>query len=88
MGLPRPDIAKIRTEAKGTTEKIKSTMGENPYKVLGVDPTAEEAVVKAAYKAKARLYHPDPPRAGGSTRKMVEINQAYDRILKERNWKR
>lgn len=88
MGLPRPDIAKIRAEAKGTTEKIKHDVGENPYKVLGVDPDAEETVVKAAYKAKARLYHPDPPGAGHSNKKMAEINQAYDRILKERNWKR
>lgn len=89
MGLPKPDTsAKMRTEAKGAAEKIKSKMDENsPYKVLGVDPGAEEQVVKAAYKAKAKLFHPDPP-GGGSNRKMAEINQAYERILKAKGWKR
>ena len=29
------------------------------YGVLGVTPTAELAVIKAAYKALAAIYHPD-----------------------------
>lgn len=87
MGLPKPDSSgKIRTEAKGTAEKIREKMN-SPYKVLGVDPDAEEQVVKAAYKAKAKLFHPDYGGAS-SSKKMAEINQAYDRILKERGWKR
>lgn len=88
IGLPsREPSAKIRADAKGTAEKIKSKMNENsPYKVLGVDPDAEEQVVKAAYKAKAKLFHPD--HGASSSRKMAEINQAYERILKERGWKR
>lgn len=48
------------------------------YAILGVVPTAEAVVIKAAYKALAQRYHPD--RNQGSTEaadKMVEINEAY-----------
>jgi len=83
-GLPMQDISsKIKEEAKGVTEKIRD-MKAAPYRVLGVDPSAEEQVVKAAYKAKAKLFHPDH---GGSQDKMADINQAYKTICEERGWK-
>jgi curved DNA-binding protein CbpA len=49
------------------------------YAILGVLPSAEEIVIRAAYKALAQRYHPD--RFKGSPedlhRKMSEINEAY-----------
>jgi len=49
------------------------------YAVLGVLPSAEDVVIRAAYKALAQRYHPD--RYAGdpeiATRRMQEINQAY-----------
>jgi curved DNA-binding protein CbpA len=49
------------------------------YAILGVLPTAEDVVVRAAYKALAQRYHPD--RFQGSPqeahRRMAEINEAY-----------
>jgi curved DNA-binding protein CbpA len=51
----------------------------NYYAILGVIPTAEDIVIRAAYKALAQRYHPD--RFKGSPeelhRKMAEINDAY-----------
>jgi curved DNA-binding protein CbpA len=44
------------------------------YKKLQVDPGAEIEVIRAAYHALARKYHPD---AGGDTRRMVEFNAAW-----------
>jgi curved DNA-binding protein CbpA len=44
------------------------------YKKLQVDPQAESEVVRAAYHALARKYHPD---AGGDVRHMVEFNDAW-----------
>src|SRR5271157_1237892 len=44
------------------------------YKRLQVDPQAETEVVRAAYYALARKYHPD---AGGDGRRMVEFNAAW-----------
>lgn len=59
---------------------------DDPYKVLGVDRGAEEPVVKAAYKAKAKLFHPDRP--GGSKDKMQDINEALEKICAEKGWKK
>jgi curved DNA-binding protein CbpA len=50
----------------------------DPYKVLQVDPEAEEEVIKAAYKRLARKYHPDLSLDPGSVERMVRINQAWE----------
>ena len=33
--------------------------GPDPYKILQVDPEAEDEVIAAAYRRLARKYHPD-----------------------------
>lgn len=54
-------------------------MSKDYYAVLGVLPTAEDVVIKAAYRALAQNYHPD--RYSGDPesahQRMVEINEAY-----------
>jgi curved DNA-binding protein CbpA len=56
----------------------------NHYEVLGVLPTADEAVIKAAYRALAKKYHPDVSRRedGEAQRIFRRINKAYE-ILKD-----
>ena len=60
----------------------------DPYKILGVSPTATDDEVKSAYRALARKYHPDKYRdsdlAEMAGEKMKEINAAYDEIQKIR----
>lgn len=48
------------------------------YAILGVLPTAEDIVIRAAYKALAQRYHPDRFEGSqtGLNRKMAEINEA------------
>ena len=48
------------------------------YAVLQVSPTAEAAVIEAAYRQLARLYHPDVNRAPGAKERMQAINAAYE----------
>lgn len=52
------------------------------YAVLGILPSAEDVVIRAAYKALAQRYHPD--RYTGSQedahKKMSELNEAYSVI--------
>ena len=64
----------------------------DPYKVLGVSPTASDDEVKSAYRALAKKYHPDnyadSPLADLAGEKMKEINEAYDQITNERKHRR
>ncbi len=57
----------------------------DPYKVLGSQPSDDTEQIKLKYRKLARRYHPDRP--DGDHRKMQEINLAYQTILKLRGEK-
>ncbi len=49
------------------------------YKLLGVEKTADEKVIKSAYRKLARKYHPDVnPGDKTAEAKFKEINEAYE----------
>jgi curved DNA-binding protein CbpA len=50
----------------------------DPHAILGVPEGVDERELTAAYRAQAKLWHPD--RGGGdeAARRMAEINAAYD----------
>ncbi|OGO54452.1 MAG: hypothetical protein A2V85_05135 [Chloroflexi bacterium RBG_16_72_14] len=52
----------------------------DPYKVLQVDPEAEDEVIEAAYRRLARKYHPDVAPAPDAQERMVRINQAWEQL--------
>jgi hypothetical protein len=47
------------------------------YDRLGLEPAATQAEIVAAFRAKARLLHPDVPRTGNASA-FVAMKQAYD----------
>src|SRR5436309_8277158 len=49
----------------------------DPYKVLQVDPEAEDEVIQAAYRRLAQKYHPDVAGPEGVAR-MTAINVAWE----------
>jgi hypothetical protein len=53
----------------------------SPFQTLYLLPNAPPEVVKAAYKALAKIHHPD---ARGSSEKMIEINRAFEVITQNR----
>ena len=59
---------------------IKLNKNKDYYAILGVHPTAEIAVIEAAYKALAKRYHPDVSQGNPEEahRRMQEINEAYE----------
>lgn len=60
----------------------------DPYSVLGLNRDATEEEVKKAYRELAKKYHPDnyqnSPLAEYASKKMAEINDAYDQIISEK----
>ena len=52
--------------------------GPDPYKILQVDPEAEEEVIAAAYRRLARKYHPDTATGPESLGRMEAINAAWE----------
>jgi molecular chaperone DnaJ len=54
-----------------------------PHQILGVDASASEVEIKAAFRAKAKKCHPDlRPDKEAATREFRELNTAYERALK------
>ena len=53
------------------------TQPTDPYKVLQVDPEAEDEVIQAAYRRLARKYHPDVAPGPEAAARMSAINGAW-----------
>jgi len=53
----------------------------DPYKVLGVSPTATDEEITKSYRRLAKIYHPDLNQGNeAAAKKMSEINAAYEQI--------
>jgi preprotein translocase subunit Sec63 len=83
IDLPRTDHLLRRSNSSATFD---------PYHTLGVDPGANPGEVRAAYLAKARLYHPDKIAGKDVPREVddymnamfIRIQKAYDELEKTR----
>lgn len=80
---PPPNYKKWHTSEDFKSWAPSSNAQVGAYAILQVVPTAHESVLRAAHRALTLLYHPD--RAGDSSHeKMLELNQAWETIKKER----
>ncbi|KAI0369078.1 DnaJ-domain-containing protein [Pilatotrama ljubarskyi] len=56
-----------------------TTLDPNYYELLGLAPSADEGMLKAAFRQFARKHHPD--RAGAKSEEMfIEVRDAYDAL--------
>ncbi len=66
---------------------------DSAYKILEVSPSADEQEIKQAYRSMALKYHPDRVSHLGeefqqaAKEKFQKVNEAWDRIKKERGFK-
>lgn len=51
------------------------------YKVLGIEPGADDKAIKAAYRKLARKYHPDVSKEKNAEQQFKEVSEAYE-VLK------
>lgn len=62
----------------------------DPYSILGVSRNASDEEIKKAYRRLSRKYHPDAninnPNKAQAEEKFKEVQQAYDQIIKEREY--
>ena len=56
---------------------------DSPYLVLGIHPEAMDVVVKGAFRALAREFHPDTGTKPDTAR-LQAAKEAYDKIMDER----
>lgn len=64
---------------------------KDPYRVLGVDKSADNDTIRKAFKKLARKYHPDINQEAGAEERFKEINNAYGIVgdeTKRKNWDR
>lgn len=65
---------------------------DSAYKILGVDMNATDDEIKKAYREMAKKYHPDKVAYLGedvrksAEQKLQEVNEAYDKIRKQRGF--
>lgn len=64
--------------------------GDDAYKILDISPNATDAEIKKAYREMAKKYHPDRVITDdeairkGAEEKFKKVQQAYEKIQKER----
>jgi DnaJ like chaperone protein len=83
LGIANSDYVSIRNMFVPETD--------SSYKILEIQPTATDEDVKKAYRRMAMKYHPDKVSHLGeefrktADEKFKKVNEAYDKIKKERN---
>ncbi|XP_061337923.1 uncharacterized protein LOC133284829 isoform X1 [Gastrolobium bilobum] len=60
---------------------VRASLGESPYDVLGVSPSATVDEIKKAYRKLALKYHPDVNKQDKAQEKFMRIKHAYNTLL-------
>lgn len=72
----------VKGQKTNNVKPPKDPEKDNYFKILGLVPTSNAGLIKAAYRELAKQYHPDT-HIGISQDKMKEINNAYERIMEK-----
>lgn len=90
------DVSEVVARARAYLKEARSRLSQiesgpkNPYEVLGVTARSTPQEITAAFRRLAQMYHPDkveslaPEYREISKQKMLEINVAYDSLMRRR----
>lgn len=86
----RKPNAEAQTSGFGTVKErldrwLRSLELSDPWKTLGVLPEISDVALRERYLALARQHHPDH---GGKAEDMRRINEAYEKVLEQRERRR
>lgn len=84
------------SSSRGSSRSSSSSRSslDSAYATLGITPDSSYEDARRAYREMAKQYHPDRLRAQGlpegmvekATRRMAEVNSAWDEIRKAKGW--
>ena len=57
--------------------RVACRSAKDPYEILGVDPASTESEIRAAYRQRARVDHPDISDAPNAEEIWLEVSEAY-----------
>ncbi|KMZ67843.1 Chaperone protein DnaJ [Zostera marina] len=66
---------------KPKTHRMRASMRESPYDVLGVSPSSNSQQIKRAYRKLALKYHPDVNKEKDAEEKFMRIKHAYNTLM-------
>lgn len=78
-----------QTNRPGNQKHTSSKTVKTPYEILGIGPNASKKEIQSAYKEAIKKYHPDKVShlgeefAGLANKKFIEIQNAYDVLMKK-----
>ena len=84
---PREEWTGPRSDGRGfgggtrQRDPAQRRIGPSPteaYRILGLDPGADESAVKSAYRERVKNVHPDTE--GGDEQAFKRVNEAYERL--------
>jgi hypothetical protein len=75
--------SEVRLQSTGLPTAV-LTPGTDAYQILGITPDTPAATIRKLRLSLAQIYHPDIGAATSNSRKMAEVNAAYDEVMKNR----